>query len=696
MQKNLDFYDRHERLTSFVQSRDTLRLARLCGLECGRNGADLGPGRTRGLLALESDEGQFTGDDFRLLTCQAEADKLEVEAAAGTSGLLWKSGWSLQAGTGIWSRRDILVNRGEKTLHVTRALARFPFAPGQFEIYAQGSSWAHENQGAWIGLPTGELSLRSLAGRTNQGASPYLFLRPYGTSLGVAFHILPRGNWVIHVDRSETAGNPGAPFTVVELGLCDDQLRLELPPGKAFELPEILIQAVPSAEPELGAPALHRYALERFFPQAATGRDPEVKAAAPLVYNTWFDAFEVLEVGRLRDQLAAAREVGCEVFVVDAGWYGNGTGAWDRQVGDWREKEAAAFRGHMADFADEVRAAGLGFGLWMEPERSVAGAPVAQAHPDWFLPCPWGYLSPDLSRREVCDHFLGEISRLVETYRLAWLKVDFNLEMGRVPDGQAGYYEAWYELLDALRRRFPETFFEGCASGGMRLDLNALARFDGHFLSDTVNPVDVLRITQGAWLRVPPGRLARWAVLRAAGRSLPRYGQPLDRAPERVLAPGSGGWEDAFVADVDFICRASLPGMFGFSGDLAGLPDEVRARLRHHAGFYKQWRRFLSASVGHLLTPVRKMSDREGWVAFQLQAADGSGTSLVMAYRLDDGAARRSFPLRELDAGHRYAVSSDDAPGEPALMLTGRELSSAGLPVELASKFSAGIYLVQP
>jgi hypothetical protein len=172
--------------------------------------------------------------------------------------------------------------------------------------------------------------------------------------------------------------------------------------------------------------------------------------------------------------------------------------------------------------------------------------------------------------------------------------------------------------------------------------------------------------------------------------------RPAGRMPGRIVTPGGANWDEAILADVDFVCRAALPGMFGFSGDLAGLPAEVKSRLRHHAGFYKQWRVFLAGSVGHLLTPARILSDREGWAAFQLQSTDGNGRSLVMVYRLDDDVSRRSFPLRDLDPEHRFAVTSDDAAGAPPGILTGRELSSAGLAVELSSKFSAGVYIVQP
>jgi len=85
------------------------------------------------------------------------------------------------------------------------------------------------------------------------------------------------------------------------------------------------------------------------------------------------------------------------------------------------------------------------------------------------------------------------------------------------------YYQHWYRLLDELRAQFPQVFFEACASGGMRLDAGSLAHSDGHFLSDNVNPLDALRIFQGALLRVPPGLLANgWFC----GRAVRRYRGP--------------------------------------------------------------------------------------------------------------------------------------------------------------------------
>jgi hypothetical protein len=111
--------------------------------------------------------------------------------------------------------------------------------------------------------------------------------------------------------------------------------------------------------------------------------------------------------------------------------------------------------------------------------------------------------------------------------------------------------------------------------------------------------------------------------------------------------------------------------MVGFSGDLAGLPIDIRTRLSHHAKFYKRWREFMTGSICHLLTPIANQNDRGGWVAFQLQSPDGQGENLVLVYRLDDGISRKCIPLRELDPEHLYSITNDDAPGKAPLSLSG-------------------------
>lgn len=676
--------------TQFRRGDNRFWLSSLCGMPVGRLGEDTGPVRTQGMALVHAGGRRYEPGDLTLEAVEEFGDGPHCSWRVGETPLRLNTVWRTDEATGIVSRRDTLVNGGNLPVVVTRCLARVAFAPGQYECYTQASRWCRENQGVWQPLHTG-LALRHACGRTTEQSTPYLALRVIGAEHGLAFHVLPRGNWTIRVSPVTEGGGP--PYAVVELGLADENLQRVLRPGETFVLPEILIQPLPLGEPHLGAPALHRYLLVRHFADA--------KPEAPVVYNTWFDQFEILDVPRLRTQLAAAKAAGCEVFVIDAGWYGAGGPDWATQTGDWREKTKAAFHGNMRAFADEVRAAGLGFGLWMEPERFGPEAPIRAEHPGWFVPVGTA-ARLDLTQPAAYAYLRSEIGRLVETYLLAWMKIDFNFILDADASGAelSDYTTAWYRLLDEIRAAYPRTFFEGCSSGAMRGDLATLTHVDGHFLSDTVNPVDMLRISQGAWLRLPPGRLTRWAVVRSAGQALPRYGESVAESPAALLTPCGALWEPAETVDLSFALLAAMPGMLGVSGDLAGLPSAVAARIGEYVAFFKEWRRFIAGAVAHLLTPPERIADREGWVAFQFQN-QADETSLLFVYRLGVASQAPRWPLRGLKHKAHYSVQRALVADAPSTIMTGTALMTAGLEVVLPAvggtrASAAAVYVVKP
>ncbi|MCL4507524.1 MAG: alpha-galactosidase, partial [Chloroflexi bacterium] len=360
----------------------------------------------------------------------------------------------------------------------------------------------------------------------------------------------------------------------------------------------------------------------------------------------------------------------------------------------------AAFHGRMRAFADEVRAAGLGFGLWMEPERFGPQAPIRTAHPEWFI-MSGSAARIDLTQPAAYTYQRSEIARLVETYDLAWMKIDFNFVLDADASGAElhDYTAAWYRLLDDIRSSYPHTFFEGCSSGAMRGDLATLSHFDGHFLSDTVNPIDVLRITQGAWLRLPPGRLARWAVLRSAGHAAPRYGQSQTESPHVIIAPHGAVWEPSETVDLTFAVLAAMPGMLGFSGDFASLPPDALAAVREHVAFFKKWREFITGADGHLLTPPEPIGARTGWVGFQL-CNPAHAASLVFAYRLGVAAQSQRWLLHDLNPATAYSVRRGIGAGA-SRVFSGEQLMRDGLSIDIPPaggwRSNAGaVYVIEP
>ncbi|MEN6451746.1 MAG: alpha-galactosidase [Thermoguttaceae bacterium] len=672
--------------TLFAEDAGRVWLRRLCGLPCGNDGQDNGPVETQGPAILVTSLGRFEGGAFQLSEQEFDATTARLAWSVADGALRLETVWTFCPQTGVISRRDRLVNTGSKPATVFRVQARFAFPSGRYEVYAQQSRWCNENQGRWLSLHAGSLRFGCVQGRITQGGTPYMCLREIDAGRGVAFHVVTRGNWSI-----EAAARPIMdvhPFAVVHLGMASDDLRLELPPGGVVECPELLIQPLPTGEPADAAPRLHRW---------WQNHRPAGHEEMPVVFNTWFDQFEVLELPRLREQLQAAKEVGCEVFVVDAGWYGPQAGDWFAQAGDWREKLDGAFRGSMSAFADEVRAAGLGFGLWMEPERFGPNVPILKEHPEWFRPGQSPFFRIDLEHPAAYEYLRGEISRLVETYKLAWMKIDFNFELGFDATGAelAGYYEAWYRLLDEIRQRHSQTVFEGCSSGAMRLDLGNVSHVDGHFLTDTVNPVDVVRIGQGALLRLPPGHLTKWACVRSVGKTIPRYTKSVADSPVSIVTPCCALWDPSETVEVDFVMAAAIPGVFGLGGDLAGLPAEARARIAQHVAFFRQWRKVIRRSIAHLLTPPMPKMDREGWAALQLADPQG-GSALLFVYRLNDGSSAKRFALRELDANARYVLTRHTPSGQEPQTVRGGDLMADGIEVQLPARYQAAIFALTP
>lgn len=640
--------------------------------------------RSEGPAIISCSHGRYEADNFRPIAFNFNVQQAKIEWETANGNLRLQCQWDYDPEAAVLCRRDRLTNTGQDQVTIHRCLPRFTFPPDNYEVYFQRSRWSNENQGEWLKLQAGNITLSSEWGRSTEGATPYLCLRARNGQHGLAFHVIPQGNWIIRVTARIHANL--LPIAVVEPGLSDEDLRLVLKPGEGLDLPEIIIQPLPDGRPEKAAPYLHFYLNKR----APIPHHKEM----PVSYNTWFDHFDELDLNRLRRQVQAAVEIGCEVFIVDAGWFGPGTG-WDA-VGDWQEKTDCAFHGRMASFADEVRASGLGFGLWMEPERYAANIPIRKKHPEWFV------ADSSRIRMENGDahaYVAGEITRLIETYKLAWIKFDQNASPGYDDTGAElyNYHSAWHELLDDLRRKYPQTIFENCSSGAMRHDLSSLFHFDVHFPSDTVNPMDVLRITQGDLLRMPPGRILRWAVLMEINR-LPLLGYPAET--RHVLTPCGATWNTAETADPDFVVIAAMPGTLGFSGDLQSLAPQIKARLRWYVDFYKKWRRLILTAACHFLTPVRGLNECDGWTAIQLQSPESSASIIFHFYKPNDGQERRLVQLQNLDPAILYRVRHINPDGQIELDSTGAKLIQTGLelyePYFMHATFKAGITTVEP
>ena len=541
-----------------------------------------------------------------------------------------------------------IENTSDKELVFSRAFVRADLRPGPYEYYVQHSRWSAENYGLWAPLNEAGVILTHRNGRTTEGNTPFIAFRSPGEEAGTSFHVVPMGNWRIRV-MPEFASN-NEPVIHVDLGIRDEELAYRLVPGEKWVLPQVLIQDFSSLDDS--CPELHAFLRENFV--------SHLQKELPVIYNSWLDRFNALDVAHLREERAAAKEVGCEVFIIDAGWFGQSVG-WSG-VGDWREKQDASFYGKMKDFADEVRAAGLEFGLWMEPERVVPNTPVLQEHPEWLLSSGSQYRF-DLTIPEAYEYIKGEIRRLITTYGVRYMKTDMNATLGHDPLGTElyAYQTKFLQILDEIKKEFPSFIVENCASGAMRTDLSTLQHFDLMFCSDNANPYTMLRTMHGFFLRMLPGRILRWVVVKELQEDVAAFGEEKNT----IITPGEATWEEYERCDLESCLIANFTGVFGFSGSLSSLSAKNRELVKKYISFFKEKRSFMRDAASRYLV------DQERFQVFQ-QELDGE-VILSAFYIARDKHAQRTVYPKGLKEDAIYSLDGEN------LNRTGKDIMENGL-----------------
>ena len=369
----------------------------------------------------------------------------------------------------------------------------------------------------------------------------------------------------------------------------------------------------------------------------------------PVTLNVWEAVYFDQSLEVLTDLAERAADLGVERFVVDDGWF---AGRRDdrRGLGDWTADPVIWPEG-LGPLADRVRALGMEFGLWVEPEMINEDSDLARAHPDWILRAR-AELPPqtrfqqvlDLTNPEAFAHILDTLDGLVAQWGVAYLKWDHNrdlVEAGHPATGAPAVHDqtlAVYRLVDELRRRHPDLEIESCASGGGRVDLGILERTDRIHPSDNHDPLDRARILRWSGVLVPPEMLG-----------------------SHVASPTSS--VTGRTHDLHTRCALAFLGHFGIEWDLREADDDERAALARWIGAYRAVR-------GTIATGAAVTGGGLDAASFSLRgvvAADGSEAvySVLTPSLSADSSTRVTLP--GLHAGRRYRleVASGSGMGAP-------------------------------
>jgi alpha-galactosidase len=552
------------------------------------------------------------------------ADAVFVVTAQGDDVQL-RSVWLMDA-AGVVRVTHELVNLSATPLDIAALEAVLPTADTAAEVLDFSGRWTRERAPQRAPLRAGTRVRESRRGRTGHDA-------PHVTIVGSEGFSDDRGEvWGVHL-----AWSADSVVRVEALPDADPLLgagallrpgEVQVGRGEGFRMPEAVFVWSDEGVDGLGA-RLHR---------SLRARPAHPAAPRPVTLNTWEAVYFSHSIPALEALADVAADIGVERFVLDDGWFA-GRRADNAGLGDWRV-DTTVWPDGLHPLVDHVRARGMQFGLWVEPEMANPDSDLARRHPDWLLqPAalgapPWrNQYVLDLSRPEVAAYLLESLSALVDEYSLDYLKWDQNRDVHEAV-GATGdrarlfaHTRAVYAVLDELRRRHPSLEIESCASGGARVDLGIIERTDRVWASDTNDPLERLAIQRWTELLLPPELIGA------------HIGPPVAHTTGRATSLG-------------FRIAVALFGSLGLEWDITSCTPEELDELRAGIAAYRRLRGMLhSGELRHLA-----VGDPHLHVTAVYDTADGHAVVRVAR----EASGERSLPPRlripGLDAGTRYRV----------------------------------------
>jgi alpha-galactosidase len=466
------------------------------------------------------------------------------------------------------------------------------------------------------------------------------------------------GNWKLLAERTDFGD------TRVSLGVNDWDFDWQLGNREVFSSPVCLGGYTPEGFGGASR-ALHAYIRERVVPHGPVTHK--------VLYNSWeATSFNVDADSQIRLAERAA-EMGVELFVMDDGWFHR------RQddsagLGDWWP-DTRKFPHGLAPLIERVKALGMDFGLWVEPEMVNPDSDLYRAHPDWVLHHPTRprtearhQLILNLARTEVQEHLIATLEKLLGENAIDFIKWDMNRNVSEPGWPQAGdrqrelwvrYVQGLYRVWGTLRERHPHVTWQSCSGGGGRADLGILRHADQVWVSDNTDPVSRLFIQHGYSQIFPAQTLEAWVT---------------DSNADKL--------------SLDFRFHVSMCGALGIGGNLLHWSDRDRARAAEHIRTYKAVRETIQLGQLYRL----RGPDQPPYLALQYVSAD-QRESVVFVFRVFapgvdaymhgfhtvDGHPPAALALHGLDPDAEYRV-----PGFGPSR-SGRALMTAGLTVPLAN-----------
>lgn len=564
----------------------------------------------------------------------------------------------------IITRFARLKNKSDNDILIEKMMSAEISLPSElpYEIMNTNGSWGGEFQLESETLKAGSVVFESRKGTTGHTNQP-IFIAHQGANEDfgtVYFAALGySGSFKVEAQRDFKG------ITRAMLGVNDFDFSYTLKAGQELETPRVYM-GISNGFAQMSND-MSRFAINHILPRAYAQKP------LPVLYNSWeATAFDVNTQGQLELAKKAA-ELGCELFVMDDGWFGKRNNDC-AGLGDWFVNEEK-FPNGLDELINGVNALKMDFGLWFEPEMVQRDSDLFRAHPDWVYHYPTrennelrNQLVLNLTKPEVEQYVFDCMDKMLEKHNIRYIKWDMNRPFSEGgAENLENAQELWlrhtkavYAIADRLKEKYPYLQLEACASGGGRADLGALGHFDMVWTSDNTDPLDRLVIQQGFSMLYPIKCMRAWVT----------------------------DWNDnRRPVSLDFRFASSMQGSLSLGANLNEYSEQDIQKAKKYIALYKKIRPIIQFGK---LYRLRNESAHGYWANEYVGKNEAVLFVMTTAYTLDN-RHHKVLNLRGLDEKAKYSYTVDGRD----FVHSGAYLINGGLSLELYNPFDAKIIRIK-
>lgn len=571
---------------------------------------------------------------------EEECKTLELVCEDAYNGLEVVLYYSVFEDVDAITRSVVIKNKSTDSLKLTRVMsACLELDEGGYDTVFLHGSWARERTIDRKELGFGKHYVSSVRGESSHQEHPFIgvFASDATEDTGEVYglNFVYSGNFVAQAERSQFG-------TVrVMMGISPVDFEWNLGAGEEFTAPEVAM--VYSAE-GIGKMTRTYHNLYRRHLIRSEYRSK----MRPILINNWEATYFDFNTDKLLSIAREAERLGIEMLVMDDGWFGCRNDD-NNSLGDWFVNESK-LPGGLKYLVDEVNKIGLKFGIWMEPEMISPDSELFRAHPDWAIQLPGktGSLARnqyvlDLSRPEVVEYTYSQISRVLHSANIEYLKWDMNRQLcdigsiGLDREAQGELFHRYclgvYELQERLVREFPQLLLENCSGGGARFDPGMLYYSPQIWCSDNTDAISRLSIQHGTSLIYP----------------LSAMGAHVSDCPNHTVGRVTPFETRGYVA---------LAGTFGYELDVTRISEADRSMIPAQVKMYHSYSDLVRNGDYYRLLSAD--TDRK-WDAWEVVSEDKSEALVTVVRVLNEANVKsKRLRLKGLDAHKTYRVACFD------------------------------------